>query len=609
MFESVILTAFVIGLISAVSLPLGTLTTFFWRPTDRVIAILMAFGGGALLAALTIDLVASALEQGDFEALAIGAIIGGLAFTGLNRVINDYGGFLRKASTTVYYLRRKQLQRLQRVALQLKRVDFFAALPNRDLKLLTASIRHIDIDKGSWIYQAGDPADNLYIIMSGDVLLINPRDEKQMPEHLKKYDVFGWRANITGTPYSYSAKASSKVSLWVLPKRAIDILILDSEKARSKVHSLFRSENISRYLQKDQGLNQQQAQHWLDQAVSSLLGKGVIPAAVEVERHSKTFRNKLEYMQHIPLTQGLSPSMQELISERLIYKLHPRGTSFYHQHDIADRMFIIEHGEVDLFDANAATHAPSVMRDFDAFGDISMITGAKHSVTAIAADDTTVWELRKTDFDELLHESPELLDRVRAYIKRAGKDGYLIIHHHIDEDNTLRWMRQAMRSVDAGMPIPAAADIRREITENKSAPMAIWLGITLDGIPESLVIGASMIHAHIEISLVIGLFLANYPEALSSSMGMRRQGMKNSRILFMWTSLMIFTGIGAALGSVFFIGASPSAYAFVEGLAAGAMLTMIAETMLPEAYFKGGSVVGMSTLMGFLVAIFSKTLE
>ena len=72
---------------------------------------------------------------------------------------------------------------------------------------------------------------------------------------------------------------------------------------------------------------------------------------------------------------------------------------------------------------------------------------------------------------------------------------------------------------------------------------------------------------------------------------------------------MLFTGIGAALGSIFFIGASPTSYALVEGVAVGAMLTMIAETMLPEAYFKGGSVVGMSTLMGFLAAIFFKTLE
>jgi hypothetical protein len=58
-----------------------------------------------------------------------------------------------------------------------------------------------------------------------------------------------------------------------------------------------------------------------------------------------------------------------------------------------------------------------------------------------------------------------------------------------------------------------------------------------------------------------------------------------------------------------FVNASPNVFALVQGIAAGAMLTMIAETMLPEAYFKGGLVVAMSTLMGFLVAIFFNTLE
>lgn len=90
---------------------------------------------------------------------------------------------------------------------------------------------------------------------------------------------------------------------------------------------------------------------------------------------------------------------------------------------------------------------------------------------------------------------------------------------------------------------------------------------------------------------------------------MSKQGFTRRRVLIMWTSLMLFTGIGAALGSVFFIGASPMSFALVQGVAAGAMLTMIAETMLPEACFKGGSVIGIATLTGFLVAIFSKTLE
>jgi zinc transporter ZupT len=372
---------------------------------------------------------------------------------------------------------------------------------------------------------------------------------------------------------------------------------------------MLRSEDILSYLQRDQGLTQQQAEEWLDQATSSLVSRGVVPPAIKVRRHRHAFRNKLEYMQHIPLTEGLSQAAQEKISSRLIFKRHARGSSFYHQNEVADRMFIIEHGEVHLFGADVNRQEPQVLKESDAFGDISMITGARHSVTAVAATDTSVWELRKSDFDELLIELPELHDRVRTYIQRAGADGYLVGRHHMDEDNTTRWMRQAMRNVDAGRPIPAAADIRREISENKGAPLAIWLGITLDGIPESLVIGASMIDHQIEISLIVGLFLSNYPEALSSSIGMRKQGFSKSRVLIMWSTLMLLTGIGAALGSIFFIGASPASYALIQGIAAGAMLTMIAETMLPEAYFKGGSVVGMSTLLGFLVAIFSKTLE
>lgn len=57
------------------------------------------------------------------------------------------------------------------------------------------------------------------------------------------------------------------------------------------------------------------------------------------------------------------------------------------------------------------------------------------------------------------------------------------------------------------------------------------------------------------------------------------------------------------------MGAPPVIYSLIEGIAAGAMLTMIAQTMLPEAYFKGGSIVGFATLLGFLAAIFFKTLE
>jgi len=140
-----------------------------------------------------------------------------------------------------------------------------------------------------------------------------------------------------------------------------------------------------------------------------------------------------------------------------------------------------------------------------------------------------------------------------------------------------------------------------------AAALAIWLGILLDGIPESIVIGSSLLTlGTISISLLAGLFLSNFPEALSSSVGLREQNYSKTKILIMWSSIMFATGIGAIAGNVLFEGVNHSVLALVDGLAAGAMLTMIAETMLPEAFHLGGSVTGLSTLTGFLTTIACK---
>jgi zinc transporter ZupT len=71
---------------------------------------------------------------------------------------------------------------------------------------------------------------------------------------------------------------------------------------------------------------------------------------------------------------------------------------------------------------------------------------------------------------------------------------------------------------------------------------------------------------------------------------------------------MVMTGVGAMLGAIVLANASQGLFATIEGLAAGAMLAMVAETMLPEAFHRGGGVVGLSTLAGFLVAIYFNTL-
>src|SRR5262245_21396961 len=90
MFTSLAAQAFIVGIVSACSFPLGALTAAVWKPKDWALAFLLAFGGGTLLAALTIDLVGSALAKGHFSTLALEGITGELLFIGLNQGVN-YG--------------------------------------------------------------------------------------------------------------------------------------------------------------------------------------------------------------------------------------------------------------------------------------------------------------------------------------------------------------------------------------------------------------------------------------------------------------------------------------------------------------------------------------
>ena len=609
MSDPLIWTAFWMGIVSAVSLPMGALASRFWTPSDRATAVLMAFGGGALLAALTIDLVGSALERGHFNALALGAVGGGLLFVLLNQLVNDFGGFVRKTSTTLYHLRRQEHRRLKRIMGQVTQSELFSALGDRECRALAASVSSIDLAKGSAIFEAGDPADAAYIVASGLVEVYDPADRSHPLARLGPNEVFGWYSTLTGAPTSDTAIAAEDSCLWVIPKESLDALLRGSDAYAQGVHRRLRSPETLDYLVRRQGMDPEAAQQWLDRAAQSLMRTGAIPRAKPVSRRVESFRSQLTDLRHFPLLQGLPPDELDLILGRLIHKVHAKGETLFLQGQPASRLFLIERGEVSLIDPEHRYREPEPRGEGDAAGGLSFLTGARHTKTAVTTGETAVWELRRRDLDTILLRAPVLSERVRAFLSGGQACDYLTRRQHLPTERALRWCRAARGALDSRQPMPPAAALSLSQAQHGGAPLAIFLGITLDGIPESLVIGSSMIHTAISLSLIVGLFLSNFPEALSSSVGMRQQGMGFGRILGMWVALTLITGIGAAAGSLLFQEASPNLFGFVEGLAAGAMLTMIAETMLPEAYLKGGNVVGLSTLAGFLIAIFSKTLE
>ena len=133
--------------------------------------------------------------------------------------------------------------------------------------------------------------------------------------------------------------------------------------------------------------------------------------------------------------------------------------------------------------------------------------------------------------------------------------------------------------------------------------LAIVLGIVLDGIPESFVLGLTVLQAgEVSAAFLVAVFLSNLPEAIAASSGLTQSGWHRSRILGLWALVMAVSGLAALAGYVLLDGASPATIAFVLSFAAGAILTMLADTMMPEAFEHAGKLGGMVTTVGFAVA-------
>ena len=137
---------------------------------------------------------------------------------------------------------------------------------------------------------------------------------------------------------------------------------------------------------------------------------------------------------------------------------------------------------------------------------------------------------------------------------------------------------------------------------------AIVVGALLDGIPESVAIGISLVGGgSVGVAVVAAVFLSNMPEALAAATGLRKAGRSPRWILGLWLAVALISALAAAVGYGVLGGASPDVVAFIQAFAAGAILTMLADTMMPEAFEHGGSVVGLITVAGFALAFLLST--
>jgi ZIP family zinc transporter len=131
---------------------------------------------------------------------------------------------------------------------------------------------------------------------------------------------------------------------------------------------------------------------------------------------------------------------------------------------------------------------------------------------------------------------------------------------------------------------------------------AMFVGALLDGLPESIVMGIGLATGgSISIAFVIAVFVSNIPQGVAGTTSLQAAGTPNRKIFFMWLGLTISCGIAAGIG-LELVDSVPHKGLEIEAFAAGAVLTMLADSMIPEAFEHGGKMVGLVTGLGYFVA-------
>lgn len=153
---------------------------------------------------------------------------------------------------------------------------------------------------------------------------------------------------------------------------------------------------------------------------------------------------------------------------------------------------------------------------------------------------------------------------------------------------------------------------RMNIDAPKQARLIIpmVLAIILDGVPESIVIGLGIFEGGtISLSLLVAVFISNLPEAIAGSSGMKASNWSKSRILLVWVTIALICALSTVGGFSLFVNTSDQWLAFIQSFAGGAILMMLANSMMPEAFEHGGKMAGVFTVLGFFVSVTMIVLE
>ena len=136
------------------------------------------------------------------------------------------------------------------------------------------------------------------------------------------------------------------------------------------------------------------------------------------------------------------------------------------------------------------------------------------------------------------------------------------------------------------------------------------LAIILDGVPECIVIGLGILEGGtVSLAMLVAVFISNLPEAIAGTTGMKAGGWTKTKVAFLWCIIAIVCAFATVAGYTLFSGVSQQWLSFIQAFAGGAILIMLANSMIPESYEHGGKLAGVFTVLGFFVSVSMVILE
>jgi ZIP family zinc transporter len=156
----------------------------------------------------------------------------------------------------------------------------------------------------------------------------------------------------------------------------------------------------------------------------------------------------------------------------------------------------------------------------------------------------------------------------------------------------------------------AGASKNANLSKSTNIMIPMVLAIILDGIPESIVLGLGMFEmGTVSLAMLVAVFISNLPEAIAGSEGMKSSGWSSKKIIMLWLFIAVLCAAASLAGFSLFTQTSDNWLAFIQAFAGGAILMMLANSMIPEAYEHGGKLAGVFTVLGFFVSVVMVILE